>query len=258
MNIEYNVQNKIAILRVNRPEVRNALDWAAQERFAELITAVATDSTLRALIISGTGGKAFIAGADLKQQINHPEAAAGERLSRLMQGALQRVTALPIPTIAAINGDALGGGCEIVTACDLRIAAPHARFGFVQVRNGLPTGWGGTYRLMQIVGQSRAMELLLTTRFLGVEEAQAIGLIHRISSVETDVLEAAMEWADELSFWSRGALTAVKSLVQTAVNHSAAEINAVETELFTKLWPQRDHLEAVAAFVEKRPPLFNQ
>jgi len=258
MSIDYHIQNNIAILRVNRPAARNAFDWAAQEQFADLIAMVAADDTLRALIITGAGDKAFAAGADLKQLANHPEAAAGRRLTSIMKPALQQMVALPIPVIAAVNGDALGGGCEIVTACDLRIAAPHARLGFVQVRNALPTGWGGAHRLVQLVGQSRAMELMLTSRILNAEEAQAIGLIHRISPVEMDVLDAAMAWAEELAFWSKGALTAVKSLIQTASTHSVAETNAIETELFTNLWPQPDHLEAVAAFVEKRAPHFNQ
>lgn len=258
MSIDYHIQNDIAILRVNRPAARNAFDWAAQEQFAELIAVIAADDSLRALIITGAGDKAFAAGADLKQLANHPEPEAGVRLSRGMQAALLQMTALPIPTIAAINGDALGGGCEIVTACDLRIAAPHARLGFVQVRNGLPTGWGGAYRLVQLVGQSRAMELMLTSRILNADEAQAIGLVHRISPAGEDVLDVAMAWAEELSFWSKGALTAVKSLIQTAATQPVAETNARETELFVDLWPQPDHLEAVAAFVEKRTPHFNE
>lgn len=258
MSIDYHIENNIGVLRVNRPAARNALDWAAQEQFAELITLVAADENLRALIITGAGDKAFAAGADLKQLANHPEPEAGERLSRVMQTALSQVTALPIPTIAAVNGDALGGGCEIVTACDLRIAAPHAQLGFVQVRNALPSGWGGAYRLVQLVGQSRAMELMLTTRLLSAKEAQTIGLVHRISPAGVDVLDAAMAWAEQLSFWSKGALTAVKSLIQTAATNPVAETNAHETELFVDLWPQADHLEAVAAFVEKRAPRFNQ
>ena len=258
MNIDYNIQNNIAILRVNRPAARNAFNWAAQERFAELIATVAADDTLRALIVTGAGDKAFAAGADLKQLANHPQAAAGRRLTSIMKPALQQMAALPIPVIAAINGDALGGGGEIVTACDLRIAAPHARLGFVQVRNALPTGWGGAHRLVQIVGADRAMELMLTSRILSAEEAQAIGLVHRISPVGVDVLDAAMAWAEEVTFWSKGALTAVKSLIHTATIAPAAETNALEADLFTALWPQPDHLEAVAAFVEKRTPRFNQ
>ena len=257
MNIEYDIQNSIAVLRVNRPAARNAFDWAAQERFAELITITAADKSLRALIVTGTGDKAFAAGADLKQLANHPEAAAGRRLTSIMKPALQQMAALPFPVIAAINGDALGGGCEILTACDLRIAAPHARLGFVQVRNALPTGWGGAYRLVQIVGADRAMELMLTARIMSADDAQAIGLVHRVAPVGVDVREVAMAWAEEVTFWSKGALTAVKSLIHTAAIAPAAETNALEADLFTDLWPQPDHLEAVAAFVEKRAPHFN-
>ena len=109
-------QQGIAVLQVNRPQARNALNWSAQQRFSDLVTAVAMDPMIRVLIITGSGNRAFVSGGDLKELIQHPERAAGERLNRVMSAALSDLTKLPIPVIVAINGDALGGGCEIVTA----------------------------------------------------------------------------------------------------------------------------------------------
>jgi enoyl-CoA hydratase/carnithine racemase len=144
---EYTQEDGIATLRLNRPEARNALNWAAQEQFAAAVAAVERDTAVRVLIITGTGDKAFVSGGDLKELSQHPEREAGERLNRVMRDALVQLTHLPIPVIAAVNGDAFGSGCEILTACDLRLAADHARFCFAQVRNALCTGWGGTGRV---------------------------------------------------------------------------------------------------------------
>jgi len=254
--IEYRVENGVAVLQVNRPSVRNALDWAAQEQFAATVATVAGDAAVRVLIVTGAGDRAFVAGGDLKELSAQPETAAGERLNRIMSLALSQLVALPIPVIAAVNGDAFGGGCEILTACDLRLAAAQARFSFAQVRQGLTTGWGGTGRLVRLVGQSRAMELLLTARVFDAAEAQRMGVIHRLVPAGEEPLAAAYRWAVELKALPRQALAATKNLVHAAAQLPAAELNQYETKLFTRLWSHPDHLEAMAAFVEKRPPLF--
>ncbi|MFQ5434580.1 MAG: enoyl-CoA hydratase/isomerase family protein [Anaerolineae bacterium] len=249
-------QDKIAVLRVNRPAARNALNWAAQEGFAAAVEQVAGDTAVRLLIITGTGEKAFVAGGDLKELSRHPEPEAGARLNRVMGQALTRLTQLPIPVVAAVNGDAFGGGCEILTACDLRIAAPHARFSFAQAKNGLTTGWGGTSRLAPLLGLSRALELLLTSRLFDAAEAQAMGLIHRIAPDE-DVLAAALAWADDILQLPRQALADLKQLAYAAADQPGTAVNQLETALFTNLWTHPDHLEAMAAFVAKRPPNFS-
>lgn len=247
----------IALLRVNRPAARNALTWAAQEGFAAAVAAAARNESVRALIITGAGG-AFVSGGDLKELAGHPEAAAAERLNRVMSGALAGLLELPYPVLAAVEGDAVGGGCEILTACDLRLASAGARLTFRQVQNGLTTGWGGTARLVSLVGQSRAMELLLTGRTLDAEEARSIGLIHRISLPGEDVLEAAYAWAEELLRLPHRALAAIKSLVHASAHMSLPDANRLETQLFVNLWPSPDHIEAMAAFAEKRTPVFNR
>ncbi len=254
--IEFNIKNQIATLQVNRPQMRNALNWAAQAQFAEAITAVSQNNSIRVLIITGTGDRAFVAGGDLKELNQHPEREGGERLNRVMSDALTRLTQLPIPVIAAINGDAFGGGCEIVMACDIRVATEQARFSFAQVRNGLTTGWGGTARMVRLIGQSRTMELLLTARLIEAEEAKAIGLIHQV--VPKGGLETAVSTlANQLIQLPRNAIAANKTLVQHAAQHSQQENHQLETELFTNLWTHPDHLEAMRAFTEKRKPEFN-
>ena len=249
--------NGIASLIVNRPGSRNALSWAAQEAFANAVEAVAADEAARVLIVTGAGGQ-FVSGGDLKQLAGHPEPQAGERLNRVMSAALDALARLPIPVIAAVDGDAVGGGCEVITACDLRVASAAARFAFRQVQNGLTSGWGGTARLVRLIGQSRAMDLLLSGRSFGAAEAQAMGLVHRIAPQGAGALDAARQWASELSVLPRGALAATKALVLAAAYQSPGEISVTEREAFVGLWPTADHLEAMRAFVEKRPPLFNQ
>ena len=257
--IDYQVDEAgIGLLRVNRPGARNALNWAAQEAFAAAVDEASLDEKLRVLIISGAGRQAFVSGGDLKELIDHPEPAAGERLNRTMSAALSNLIALPVPVIAAVNGDAIGGGCEIITACDLRVAVASARFSFRQVQNGLTTGWGGTGRLVQLLGQSRAMELLLTGRTLDAATALDLGLIHRVVGANEDVVEAAQQWAVELVALPRRALAATKALVHAAGHLSLEDTNRLEAQLFTNLWPSADHLEAMSAFTGKRPPKFNQ
>ncbi|MCB8967325.1 MAG: enoyl-CoA hydratase/isomerase family protein [Ardenticatenaceae bacterium] len=262
--IEFHVEDSgLAILRVNRPDARNALNWAAQEAFAAAVmrvaqTAVSPDPAIRALIITGTGDKAFVAGGDLKELRAYPEPEAGARLNRIMGTALAQLTELPMPVIAAVNGDAFGGGCEILTACDLRLAAAHAHFSFAQVKVSLTTGWGGTGRLVRLIGQSRAMELLLTARLIDTEEAYRLGLIHRIVPAADDVLQMARAWAAELIALPQQALAFTKELVHTASHATLVETYWQETKLFTKLWASPNHLEALAAFREKRPAVFNK
>ena len=259
----------VALLRVNRPAARNALNWAAQEAFAAAVAdagravadagraAVDAEGAIRVLIITGTS-EAFVSGGDLKELAAHPEAAAAERLNRVMSAALAGLTELPFPVIAAVDGDAVGGGCEIITACDLRLAATEARFAFRQVHNSLTTGWGGTSRLVALIGQSRAMELLLTGRTFGAAEAQALGLIHRVAPAGMGALAAAYAWADELRRLPRRALAANKTLVHATAHLAPPDANRLEAQMFINLWPSADHIEAMSAFAEKRPPIFNR
>lgn len=250
--IIYTAEAGIGLLTINRPEARNALNWRAQERFAAAVDRAAHDAGLRVLIVTGAGDKAFVSGGDLKELIHHPEAEAGARLNRVMGDALAQMTQLPLPVIAAVNGHAVGGGCEIMTACDLRLASERAHFSFAQAKVGLTTGWGGTARLVRLLGQSRALELLLTGRVFDGQEARRLGFVHRLTPAGDDVVVAAMTWAQELIKLPRQALAATKKLVYAAGRLSLPEAYQVETQLFTELWSQPDHLAAMEHFVNRQ------
>jgi len=253
--VTYAEEGNRAIIYIQRPSARNALNWQAQEQFATAVAQAAQSAHIRVVIVTADGRDAFAAGGDLKELVNHPEPEAGARLQATMGRALRQLTCLPLPVIAAVNGNAFGGGCEIMTACDLRLAVPQAQFGFIQVKVALTTGWGGTARLVRLLGQSRTMELLLTGRLFDAQEALQMGFLHRLAPPGQTALDAAHQWADELVRLPRQALAAAKALVQ-AGDRSLDEQYQLEQQLFVDLWPQPDHIEAMAAFVAKRPPRF--
>jgi enoyl-CoA hydratase len=253
--IEYLVEDDIAVLTINRPEARNALNWSAQQHFAAGVERAAADATLRVLIITAVGDKAFASGGDIKELVNHPTREDALRLRRVMGDALTKLTQLPLPVIAAVNGDAVGGGCEIMSACDLRLAAESARFQFAQVQVGLTTGWGGAARLIHLIGAARALELMMTGRFFDATEAAAMGFVQRLAPAD-EVLEQAKNWASKLKSLPSEALAAIKRLSWEASGMSLEESYQLEESVFVELWPKRNHLEAMNAFIEKRPPKF--
>ncbi len=255
--ILYEQSNDVAVIRINRPRARNALNWQAQELFAARIAMAAAEPDLRVLIITGTGQEAFVAGGDLHELAQATANEAGDRLYRTMSRALQQLTELPFPVIAAINGDAIGGGCELLTACDLRLARAGARLRFGQVLVGLSTGWGGGSRLVRQVGQSRAREWLLTGRALTAGEAQAAGFIHRVVADTDDVLAAAQAWAAELVRLPHDALATLKALTDRVGDGPLAAAYQVERDLFLALYGSANHQEALRAFQARRAPRFN-
>ncbi|MBK7217068.1 MAG: enoyl-CoA hydratase/isomerase family protein [Candidatus Promineofilum sp.] len=223
-------------MRVNR-QGRNALTWSTQEGFAQAVAAArAADARGYHYYRRGPGVRLRRRTEELA---NHPEAAAGERLNRVMSAALDDLVALPCPVIAAVNGDAIGGGCEILTACDLRLAAPGARFAFRQVHNGLTTGWARG-ALVALVGQSRATELLLTGRTFDAAEAQALGLVHRLAAPGENRLDAAASWAAELPAPARAAPWPPSKRWPTPRPIAPADTNRLEAQLFINLWPSAD------------------
>lgn len=256
--VEFSIEHQIGLLQVNRPESRNALSWITQEQFAKAVAQAAQTPQLRVLIVTGSGSQAFISGGDLKELSRYPEKGAGERLNQVMGDALNQLTQLPLPVIAAINGDAIGGGLEVALACDLRLMTATARLRFAQVGNGLTTGWGGTGRVVRLLGQSRATELLLTGRVIEASEAANIGLVHRLVPAGADPIMAAKSWATELATLPADALAALKKLLYAAGQLSVPEVNKYEAALFVGLWGEANHQEALAAFAQKRTPRFNR
>ncbi len=240
---------RIGVLEVRRPEVRNALDWQAMAAFREAVEQAHRTEALRVLVVTGHG-KAFIAGGDLKVLAHHPTEEDGRRLSAWMTQALARLEALPVPTIAALNGPARGGGSEVALACDLRVMAANADLGFVQIRQALIPGWGGGQRLLRLVGYARALEWLLTGRVLSAEEALAVGLANRVTP-PGKALEEALALAEEIAAQPPQTVRAIKAVLRAGVTLPPALAAAEEHRLFPLLWAAEAHLQAVQSFLRR-------
>src|ERR1051325_7108332 len=182
--------NGIVIIKINRPEVLNAINTDVIAELSNTIDAVGLDDNTRVVIITGAGERSFCAGADLSYVVNLGPIEA-ERYATTIHNLLNKIENLPRPVIAAINGYALGGGCELALACDIRIASSNAKIGQTEVTVGIPPGWGGTQRLLRIVGPSKTKELIYTGKMITAEEAERIGLVNRVvrlSIEETDII----------------------------------------------------------------------
>jgi len=242
-------QEGIAILQINRPQVRNALDWKAIRVFAECVEQAHADPSLRALIITGTPDF-FIAGGDLKALHRYTSESDGLRLARQMGRALSRLESLPCPTIATIEGPARGGGVEIALACDLRVMSTEADLGLVQITLGLTPGWGAGQRLLRLVGYSRALEWLLIGRVLTAQEALAYGLAN-IGSSPRQALQEALELARKIASQPATAVQAIKRLLRAGILLSPELAAANEQTEFPPLWAAEAHLQAVEKFFRR-------
>lgn len=175
----------IAIIKINRPEVLNALNKEIMTELSQAIDIVSTDDGIKVIVITGTGERSFCAGADIRYVVNVDPIEA-ERYSTFVHTLLNKIENLQKPVIAAINGYALGGGCELALACDIRIASSNAKIGQTEVTIGIPPGWGGTQRLLRIVGPAKAKELIYTGKMITAEEAARIGLVNKVVSLTAE------------------------------------------------------------------------
>ncbi|HEY6884172.1 MAG TPA: enoyl-CoA hydratase-related protein [Nitrososphaeraceae archaeon] len=175
----------VAIIKINRPEVLNALNRETMSELSTAIDIVGTDDKIKVLIITGTGERSFCAGADIRYVVNIDPIEA-EKYATFIHGLLNKIENLEKPVIAAVNGYALGGGCELALACDIRIASSNAKIGQTEVTVGIPPGWGGTQRLLRIVGPSKTKELIYTGKMITAEEAERIGLVNRVVRLSTE------------------------------------------------------------------------
>ncbi|MDZ4763326.1 MAG: enoyl-CoA hydratase/isomerase family protein [Chloroflexota bacterium] len=252
--IQFTHADGIAVLTFNRPAQRNALDTAAMIAFAERIAQIAADAAqhdlFRALIITGAGTNAFCSGADLVEMSGKPSAADGLAMSARMGDALMILEALPFPTIAAINGYALGGGAEVALACDLRIIDAAARIGFVQARRGLTPGWGGGQRLLRLVGYPRALEILLEARILDADTAHTAGLVERIAPAG-GALDAARAFAAEIAQRDPAVVRSIKTLLRAGWMQPYPQALMSERALFPPLWAGDARKAATQSFLEK-------
>jgi 3-hydroxypropionyl-coenzyme A dehydratase len=175
----------VVIIKINRPEVLNALNRETMSELGAAIDIVGTDDKIKVVIITGAGEKSFCAGADIRYVVNIDPIEA-EKYATFVHGLLNKIENLEKPVIAAVNGYALGGGCELALACDIRIASSNAKIGQTEVTVGIPPGWGGTQRLLRIVGPSKTKELIYTGKMITAEEAERIGLVNRVIGLSTE------------------------------------------------------------------------
>ncbi|MDQ4072779.1 MAG: enoyl-CoA hydratase-related protein [Thermoproteota archaeon] len=180
--IQIDLQNDIAILKINRPEALNAMNLDVISELSRAIDIISADAGIKVLIITGAGERSFCAGADISYMVNI-DAITAEKYASSAQIVLNKIEKLEKPVIAAINGFALGGGCEIALACDLRIATENAKIGQPEVTIGIPPGWGGTQRLLRIIGPAKAKEMIFTGKMISAIEAESIGLVNRVISL---------------------------------------------------------------------------
>ena len=239
----------VAVVTIDREEALNALDVPTLTELRDRLRAVGDDASVRAVVLTGAGEKAFAAGADIKYMsgLDVEGAKAWGALGHEATAALEQ---MPKPAIAAINGFALGGGCELALACDLRFASARAKIGQPEINLAIVPGWGGTQRLARVCGIGVAKDLIYTGRTVDAEEALRIGLVNGVAD---PVLERALQVAHSLAEKSAGALALAKRLINMAPG--ALEAEARE---FGELFDSADAKEGLTAFVEKRPPVFER
>jgi enoyl-CoA hydratase len=250
----YEKRNGIGYVTINRPEKLNALNQKVMAELSACFASIREDEEVRTVILTGTGEKSFVAGADVNE-LAAQDPVQGKHTSTRGQEILDSIEDLGKPVIAAVNGYALGGGCELAMACTLRLAAESARFGQPEVKLGIIPGYGGTQRLPRLVGKGRAMELILSGEPISAQEAYRIGLVNQVVAAK-DLIAAAEALARKIM--ANGPL-AVKFSME-AVNHgmemTQGEGQFLEATLFGLCCTTADMKEGTRAFLEKRPPAF--
>jgi len=251
--ILYEKSKGLATITINRPEVRNALTQALMVELGEAITEAEVDDEVRVLILTGAGDRAFVAGADIGEVGARDTLTELGLKSRVRRDVYSRLEHLFKPSIAAINGYALGGGCELALACTLRIAAETAKLGQPEINIGIIPGLGGTQRLTRLVGKGRAMELILTGEMIDAQEAHRIGLVNKVVPA-AELMDTARALGQKLAAKPPLALKAAKDAVDYGADMSLAAALEFENRLFAILSGSADAAEGVTAFLEKRKP----
>ncbi|MEN9578247.1 MAG: hypothetical protein RJA70_1256 [Pseudomonadota bacterium] len=244
-----------AIVTIDREPRRNALSRATLAELGALKEPLLGDDSLRAIIITGAGQRAFCAGADLKERLGMSEAQVRDQL-RAYKTELSWLDESRVPVIAAINGAALGGGLELALLCDLRIAAPHATFAFPETGLGIIPAAGGTWRATRLLGAAAAKELILLGTRLDAAEALSAGLIHRVSASAERLLEDALSWLEPILKGAPLAQAAALAAIDAAEDLELAAGLEKEHALYERCLTSDDRTEALLAFSEKRPPIF--
>ena len=246
--VNYEVQGAVAILTINRPEALNALNSQVLSDLDEAITKVEADDGVHAVILTGAG-RSFVSGADIGEMKGF-SARDGKKFGVHGGGVFLRLENLSKPVIAAVNGFALGGGCELAMSCDIRLASEKAKFGQPEVGLGITPGFGGTQRLARIVGVSNAMELILTAKVIKAEEAARIGLVSHVYPAE-ELMDKALELANAIAANAQVAVRQSKAAIRRGMQTDMATGTAFEAEAFGLCFATEDQKDAMRAFVNK-------
>ncbi|OZI61806.1 enoyl-CoA hydratase/isomerase family protein [Bordetella genomosp. 11] len=253
MSIELSFDGSYAVVTLNRPEARNALRFSMIEALSSAVDQVAS-SAARAVIVIGAGPKSFCAGADIKELMNRNlmEQRAGARLG---QHTFDKLAKLSIPSVAVLHGHAFGGGLELAMACTFRVATAQARVGLPEIKLGLIPGYGGTQRLPRLVGEARALEMVMSGRTLDASEAERWGLVNRIVP-DGDPVQIGKTFMADFIGYSRCASSFAREAVSRGMDAANGSGLDIEADLSTLAFQTRDSVEGMLAFIEKRAPEF--
>ena len=249
-NILLEKKSLYAVATINRPKALNALNSEVLSDLDELVQTVSADADIRALVITGSGEKAFVAGADIGEMSTlTPE--EGEAFGKHGNDVFRKLETLPIPTIAAVNGFALGGGCELSMSCDIRICADTAVFGQPEAGLGITPGFGGTQRLARLVGPGMAKQLIYTAKNIKADEAYRIGLVNAVYPLD-ELMPAAEKMAETIAKNAPIAVRACKKAINEGLEVEMDDAVVIEEKLFGSCFKTADQIEGMSAFLEKR------
>ena len=250
----YNVKEGIATVTMNRPDSLNSLSFPTLLELRRIVDEIRADRSLRVVIITGSGSKAFCTGADLKERAEMTQDQV-RRFIFTIRETFSSLAQLPIPVICALNGIALGGGTELALACDLRLAADHAVLGLTEVSLGIIPGAGGTQRLPRLIGVGKAKELIFTGRKISAGEALTIGMVNKMTT-GGNLLAEAYKLAAEMAANAPLAVQQAKLAINHGLEMDLSNGLALESNAYEVLIPTKDRLEGLAAFKEKRKPIY--
>ena len=249
-NVIMEVNDEIALVTINRPKSLNALNSETLAELDQCFDEISTRKDIKVLILTGSGQKAFVAGADISEMVNATPA-EGRQMGMLAKQAFLKLETMPQVTIAAVNGYALGGGCEISMACDIRIASDNARFGQPETGLGILPGFGGTQRLARLIGKGRAKELIFTCDQIDAQEAYRIGLANKVVP-QDELIDTCKKMAAKIISKGSSAISLAQEAINTGMDTDLSSGLTLEADLFGLSFSTHDKTEGMTAFLEKR------
>jgi enoyl-CoA hydratase len=253
-NLTVETNNKIQVIKINRPEKLNALNNQTLSELKSVLEEIHLNDSVKVVIITGSGEKAFVAGADI-EEINRLDVDSAKQFSEFGQSVFNKIENLNKPVIAAVNGYALGGGCELAIACHIRFASAKAKFGQPEIKLGIIPGYGGTQRLSRLIGTAKSLELMLTGDMINADDAMKLGLVNQVFPPE-ELITKTLEFAEKVSNMSSVIIKNILKAVAKGTKLNFGEALKLEAGLFAECCGTFDFKEGTDAFLQKRPPHF--